>query len=154
MRWPSIQVGDQPGQFLPSVRIEAPSISRRGTARISAMVMSAVSSVSTFGVLVTVMPRAWAATTSILSTPLPKLAINFSLAVGLLEKLFGDFVGDGGNQHIGGADGFGDLFRRQRRVVEIEPGVEQLAHPGLDRVRKLARDDDERLFLDRHILLL
>jgi hypothetical protein len=30
---------------------------RRGTARISAMVMSAVSSVSTPGVLVTVMPR-------------------------------------------------------------------------------------------------
>ena len=37
MRWPSIQVGDQPGQFLPSVRMEAPSTSRRGTARISAM---------------------------------------------------------------------------------------------------------------------
>ena len=35
----------------------APSANRRGTARISAMVMSAVSSVSTPGVLVTVMPR-------------------------------------------------------------------------------------------------
>ena len=34
-----------------------PSTSRRGTARISAMVMSAVSSVRTPGVLVTVMPR-------------------------------------------------------------------------------------------------
>ena len=86
MRWPSIQVGDQPGQFLPSVRIEAPSISRRGTARISAMVMSAVSSVRTFGVLVTVMPRACAAVTSILSTPLPKLAISFSLQSGCLSS--------------------------------------------------------------------
>ena len=86
MRWPSIQVGDQPGQFLPSVRIEAPSISRRGTARISAMVMSAVSSVRTFGVLVTVMPRACAATTSILSTPLPKLAISRSLQSGCLRS--------------------------------------------------------------------
>ncbi len=86
MRWPSIQVGDQPGQFLPSVRIEAPSISRRGTARISAMVMSAVSSVRTFGVLVTVMPRACAAMTSILSTPLPKLAISFSLQSGSLSS--------------------------------------------------------------------
>ncbi|MGX1071745.1 hypothetical protein AB7M45_002355 [Bradyrhizobium elkanii] len=46
------------------------------------MVMSAVSSVSTFGVLVTVMPRACAAATSILSTPLPKLAIIFSLQSG------------------------------------------------------------------------
>ncbi len=25
--------------------------------------------------------------------------------------------------------------------------IEQFAHPGLDRVRQLARDDDERLFL-------
>ncbi len=38
--------------------------------------MSAVSSVSTLGVLVTVMPRFAAAATSILSTPLPKLAIS------------------------------------------------------------------------------
>src|SRR6202795_2422415 len=59
--------------------------SRRGTARISAMVISAVSSVRTFGVLVTVMPRAWAAVTSILSTPLPKLAISFSLQSGCLS---------------------------------------------------------------------
>ena len=153
MRWPSIQVGDQPGQCLPSVRIEAPSISRRGTARISAMVMSAVSSVSTFGVLVTVMPRACAAVTSILSTPLPKLAIMLQLAVGLLEQLLGDLVGDGRHQHVGGAHRLGDLLRRHRRIVEIEPRVEQFAHAGLDRVRQLARDDDERLFLNRHVLL-
>ncbi len=58
MRLPSIQVGDQPAQGL-SLRSArpAPSARRRGTARISAMVMSAVSSVSTPGVLVTVMPR-------------------------------------------------------------------------------------------------
>ena len=78
MRWPSIQVGDQPVHFCPSRRMRAPSASRRGTERISAIVMSAVSSVSTFGVLVTVMPRFTAASTSILSTPLPKLAISFS----------------------------------------------------------------------------
>ena len=42
------------------------------------MVMSAVSSVRTPGVLVTVMPRATAVSTSILSTPLPKLAMSFS----------------------------------------------------------------------------
>ena len=78
---------------------------------------------------------------------------QFQLAVGLLEKLFGDLVGDGGYQDIGRADRIGDLFRRQRRIVEIEPGVEQLAHAGLDRVRQLARDDNERLFLNRHVLL-
>ncbi len=49
------------------------------------MVMSAVSSVKTFGVLVTVMPRACAAATSILSTPLPKLAISLSLESGALR---------------------------------------------------------------------
>ena len=38
--------------------------------------MSAVSSVNTLGVLVTMMPRAVAAGTSILSTPLPKLAMS------------------------------------------------------------------------------
>jgi hypothetical protein len=41
------------------------------------MVMSAVSAVRTPGVLVTVMPRASAAGTSMLSKPLPKLAISF-----------------------------------------------------------------------------
>ena len=71
MRLPSIQVGDQPAQGLSSVSTEAPSASRRGTARISAIVMSAVSSVSTPGVLVTVMPRDSAVATSMWSTPLP-----------------------------------------------------------------------------------
>ena len=42
------------------------------------MVMSAVSLVSTPGVFVTVMPRCRAVVTSILSKPLPKLAISFS----------------------------------------------------------------------------
>src|SRR5438105_318754 len=79
MRWPSIQVGDQPGQCcLASFSSAAPSASRRGTARMRAMVMSAVSSVSTPGVLVTMMPRTRAVSRSMLSTPLPKLAISFN----------------------------------------------------------------------------
>ena len=49
------------------------------------MVMSAVSSVSTPGVLVTVMPRVSAACTSMLSTPLPKLAISLRFGPGLGE---------------------------------------------------------------------
>ena len=44
------------------------------------MVMSAVSSVSTPGVLVTVMPRDRAPCTSMWSTPLPKLAMSFSFS--------------------------------------------------------------------------
>ena len=75
MRWPSIQVGDQPVQSSAGMT-RAPSGRRRATAMISAMVMSAVSSVRTPGVLVTVMPRASAACTSMLSTPLPKFAIS------------------------------------------------------------------------------
>ena len=85
MRWPSIQVGDQPVHGFSPIRTAAPSASRRGTARISAMVMSAVSSVSTPGVLVIVMPRWSAVATSILSTPLPKLAIKRSLSPALLR---------------------------------------------------------------------
>ena len=75
------------------------------------------------------------------------------LAVGMLEHLLVDHVGDGRHQHVGGADRVRDLFRRHRRIVEIQPRVEQLAHPGLDRVRQLAGDDDERFFLNRHVLL-
>ena len=79
MRRPSIQVGLQPCQLsdpLPA-RSLAPSASLRGTASTSAMVISAVSSVSTLGVLVTVMPLRAAASTSTLSMPLEKLAISF-----------------------------------------------------------------------------
>ena len=70
-------MGDQPWK-LPSGITRAPSAMRRETARISAIVISAVSSVSTPGVLVTAIPLVWAAATSIWSTPLPKLAISFN----------------------------------------------------------------------------
>ncbi len=49
------------------------------------MVMSAVSSVSTPGVLVTVMPRLNAVATSIWSKPLPKLAMSLSRSPALLS---------------------------------------------------------------------
>ena len=50
----------------------------RVTARISASVMSAVSSVTTPGVLLTKTPRWRADITSIWSMPAPKFAISFS----------------------------------------------------------------------------
>ena len=76
IRCPSMKVGDQPVQLSSGI-MRAPSGRRRATTMMSAMVMSAVSSVSTPGVLVTVMPRESAACTSMLSTPLPKLAMSF-----------------------------------------------------------------------------
>ena len=63
-RWPSMWVGLHPW-YRPSRIMRAPSTRRRGTPTIRAMVMSAVSSVSTSGVLETMMPRACAAGTSI-----------------------------------------------------------------------------------------
>jgi hypothetical protein len=70
--------------------------------------MSAVSSVSTPGVLVTVMPLLGAASTSIWSTPLPKLAISLSWSR-LGDQGGVDPVGHGRHQHIGRLDG-GDQF--------------------------------------------
>ena len=110
------------------------------------MVMSAVSSVSTPGVLVTVMPRATAAATSMLSTPLPKLAISLRFGAGLLEDRGVDAVGHGRHQHVGGLHRLGELGLAHRLVVEVEPRVEQLAHAGFDAVGQLARDDDQRFF--------
>ena len=75
-RRPSIQVGDQPGSRRDTTA--APSTIRRVEAMIRPMVRSAVSSVRTPGVLVTMMPRWLAVATSMLSTPAPKLAISFS----------------------------------------------------------------------------
>jgi hypothetical protein len=52
---PNMKLSDQPGHS-PERISRSPSTNRRGTARINVIVMSAVSSVSTPGVLVTVMP--------------------------------------------------------------------------------------------------
>ena len=146
MRWPSIQVGDQPAHFLSPDSTFAPSASRRGTARISAMVMSAVSSVSTLGVLVTVMPLFTAAATSMLSTPLPKLAISLRLSpvsLGTAASIRSVTVGTSTSAVLIAS---ASCRLAHRLVVDIEPGVEQLAHAGLDAVGQLARDDDEGFF--------
>ena len=79
MRRPSMPPGLHPFHS-PERTSFSPSARRRGTDRISAIVMSAVSSVSTPGVLVTMIPRARAALRSIWFTPAPKLAISFSRA--------------------------------------------------------------------------
>ena len=62
----------------PSRTIRSPSTTRRTVLRIRAQVRSAVASVSTPGVLVTRMPRAVAAATSMLSTPTAMLEMTRS----------------------------------------------------------------------------
>jgi hypothetical protein len=61
-----------------------------------------------------------------------------------------DAVGHRGHQHIGVLYGVGELRRGHGLVIEVELGVEQLAHARLDAVRKLAGDDDQRSFAVRH----
>ena len=147
MRWPSIQVGDQPSQCRRvSLRSAVPSARRRGTARISAMVMSAVSSVRTPGVLVTVMPRLRAVSRSMLSTPVPKLAISLSRGSGLRQHRAIDAVGDRWHHHVGRLRGFHELRLRHRLVVHVEARIEQLPHARLDDIGQLARDDDQGAF--------
>ena len=99
------------------------------------MVMSAVSSVSTFGVLVTVMPCLAAAATSMLSTPLPKLAISFRFGAGLGDQRRVDAVGDGRHQHIGFLDRRHQFRLGHRPIVDVQAGVEELAHARFDLVR-------------------
>ena len=57
-----------------------------------------------------------------------------------------DPVGNGWNDHLGGAQGFGESAARHRLVVDVEPRIEKFAHAGFDGVRQFAGHDDERLF--------
>ena len=109
------------------------------------MVMSAVSSVSTPGVLVTVMPRSTAAATSMLSTPLPKLAISLRLSPASLSTAASMRSVTVGTSTSAVLMASASWAWRHRLVVEVEAGVEQLAHAGFDAVGQLARDDDQRV---------
>ena len=59
-----------------------------------------------------------------------------------------DAIGDGGDDDIGLLEGRDQVGLAERRIVGVEPRVEQLHHPRLDRLGELARDDDERLVTD------
>ena len=109
------------------------------------MVMSAVSSVRTPGVLVTVMPLSVAALTSILSTPGAEIGDQLEIGARLGDQGGVDAVGDGGHQHIGRGHGFCKLCSRHRHIVMVEARIEQLAHARFHRFRQLAGDDDKRL---------
>ena len=51
-----------------------------------------------------------------------------------------------GHEHLGLGHGGREFGGAHRRVRFIEPGLEQLAHAGLNDLGELARDDDERFF--------
>jgi hypothetical protein len=62
-------------------------------------------------------------------------------------------IGYGRHQHVGFLDRRDQFRLRHRPVFDIQPGVEQLTHAGLDRVGQLARDDDEGPFSAYHCFL-
>jgi hypothetical protein len=87
------------------------------------------------GVLVTVMPRLTAASTSMLSTPLPKFAISFrrrparaSIAASIRSVTVG-------HQHVGGPHRLHELRLAHRPIVDVELRLEELAHARLDALR-------------------
>ncbi len=129
-----MNIGPQPFHSPERIR-RSPSLTLRAVARISAMVMSAVSSVRTPGVLVTVMPRCLALARSMWSTPVPNEAISRRLGLAWEEDGIVDPVGDGRNQNIGGLGRLDELGLLKRPVLEVQLHPEQLHHPGLDTVR-------------------
>jgi len=129
----SIQVGDQRGSSCPREDGGA-SLSRRGTARISAMVISAVVLGQNFGCWSGNAARLRGGDVDIRSTPLPKLAINRSLQSGLEKVFVISSVTVGTRTSLSGPRRrFAPVSAACRRD---EAGVEQLPHAGLDRVRQ------------------
>jgi len=75
-----------------------------------------------------------------------------SVRAGLFDHRRIDAVGDGGDQNVGRLHGRDELVLGAGHVVDIQVGIEQLAHPCFDGLRQFARDDDFRSFLGRHFL--
>jgi hypothetical protein len=61
----------------------------------------------------------------------------------LADHCLVDAVGNGRDQDLGLLDRLDQLGAAEGVVVRVEPGIEQLHHPGLDHVRELAGDDDQ-----------
>jgi hypothetical protein len=73
------------------------------------------------------------------------------LRPGLGDQRLVDAVGHRGHEHVGLLHGGDQLGLGHGMVVDVEARVEQLAHARLDRVRQLARDDDEGFLPARHV---
>ena len=61
----------------------------------------------------------------------------------LRDHARGDLIGDGRHQHVGFADRLDKFALAHRLVFDIQPRVEQFAHPRLDELGQPPRDDDE-----------
>ena len=111
------------------------------------MVMSAVSSVSTPGVLVTMMPRSRAVSRSILSTPVPKLAISFSCGPACESR-------ERSIRSVTVGTSTSAVFTASASsawLIGLSSTLSRASNSSRMRVStasgQLARDDDERLFL-------
>ena len=109
------------------------------------MVMSAVSSVSTPGVLVTMMPRLARGRDVDIVHPGAEIGDQLQVRAGLGDQAGIDMVGDGGNQHSAVAMASASCAPGHGRVVQVQAGVEQLAHPRFHLFRQLAGDDHQGL---------
>ena len=107
------------------------------------MAMSAVASVSTSGVLVTVMPRALAAARSMCSTPTEKVAIARTSSG--RRSICGPGQGSVAQVRIGDRPGraLDQLVRSVGPIIRIEPGLVVAPQALLDRLRQLAGDEHD-----------
>ncbi len=80
-----------------------------------------------------------------LSTPLPKLAISLSCSPACASTASSIRSVTVGTSTSAVFTASTSSRLGHRLVVDVEPGVEQFAHPRLDDVGQLARDDDQRL---------
>jgi hypothetical protein len=135
---------------LSSLSTAAPSARRRGTLRMRAMVMSAVSSVRTPGRVGHGDAAAERGRDVDMVDTVAVVGNQLELVAGLAQHGGVDAVGDGGHQDVGILHGFRQFGLGHGLIVEIEPRVEEFAHAGLDSVRKLACDDDQGLLAVRH----
>jgi hypothetical protein len=121
---------------VPSRIVRAPSIRRRGTARISRILGQHPGRVgdddtALVGGGEVDMVDAGA-----------ERRDEFELVARRHDDVAVDPVGHGGDQHVCGLHRLGQGRGRHGRVVAVQPRFKQLHHPGFDGVRKPAGDDD------------
>jgi hypothetical protein len=63
--------------------------------------------------------------------PVSEIRDQLQVGPGLGEHGSIDLVRDGGDENVHGPHGIHDLCLGHRLVVDVEPGVEKLAHPRL-----------------------
>ena len=68
---------------------------------------------------------------------------ELEIGPGFCQQIGVDLIRQGRHQNVRVRQRSGKLLRGELPVFQIEPGVEQLAHPGLDDVRQAAGHDDD-----------